>query len=59
MGFVQSHSGPLGNSEGFVQLIPGSYKSDRPNNITGINKNHPKSDCIDGSIVNGIREHIL
>ena len=26
-GFIQSHSGPIGDIEGFVQLIPGSYKS--------------------------------
>ena len=38
LGFIQSHLGPLGDTGGFVQLIPGSYKSDRPNNITGI---HP------------------
>ena len=57
--FTQSHSGELGNFEGFVQLIPGSHKSDNPINITAINKIHLKSDCIDGSIINGIRENIL
>ena len=36
-----------------------SYKSDRPINITGIDKIHLKCDCIQGSIVNGIREPIL
>ena len=40
-------------------MIAGSYKSDRPINITGIDKNHLKSDCIQGSIVNGVREPIL
>ena len=40
-------------------MIPGSYKSDKPINITGIDKSHLKADCINGSIVNGIREPIL
>ena len=40
-------------------MIPGSYKSDKPINITGIDKIHLKCDCIQGSIVNGIREPIL
>ena len=40
-------------------MIAGLYKSDKPINITGIDKNHLKCDCIQGSIVNGIREPIL
>ena len=40
-------------------MIAGSYKSDKPINITGIDKVHLKCDCIDGSIVNGTREPIL
>ena len=40
-------------------MIPGSYRSDIPNNTTGIDKNHLKSDCINGSNVNGMREPIL
>ena len=59
LGFVQSYSGELGDIEGFIQLIPGSYKSDKPINITGIDKVHLKCDCVQGSIVNGIREPIL
>ena len=59
LGFTQSHSYPLDDIEGFYQLIAGSYKSDRPVNITGIDKIHLKSDCIQGSIVNGVREPIL
>ena len=55
LGFAQSHS----DIDGFYQLIKGSYKSDKPNNITGIDKIHLKCDCIQGSIVNGIREPIL
>ena len=39
-------------------MIAGSYKSDRPINITSIDKIHLKSDCVEGSIVNGIREPI-
>ena len=59
LGFTQSHSGELGDIERFIQLIPGSYQSDKPINITGIDKVHLKSDCINGSIVNGVRELIL
>ena len=42
LGFTQSHQGPLNNIEGFYQILPGSYKSDRPINITGIDKIHLK-----------------
>ena len=59
IGFTQSHQGPLNDIEGFYQILPGSYKSDKPINITGIDKVHLKCDCIDGSIMNGIREPIL
>ena len=40
-------------------MISGSYKSDRPINISGSDKIHLKCDCTQGSIVNGIREPIL
>ena len=59
LGFTQSHSYPLDDIEGFYQLIAGLYKSERPINITGIDKVHLKCDCIDGSVMNGIREPIL
>ena len=59
LGFTQSRCYPLDDIDGFYQIIAGSYKSDKPNNITGINKVHLKCDCIQGSIVNGIREPIL
>ena len=59
LGFTQSRSYPLDDIDGFYQLIAGSYKSDRPIKITGIDKIHLKCDCIQGSIVNGIREPIL
>ena len=56
LAFTQSLSGEIGDIPGFIQLIPGSHKSDRPINITGIDKVHLKCDCINGSIVNGVRE---
>ena len=59
LGFTQSHSYPLDDIDGFYQLFAGSYKSDKPINITGIDKVHVKCDCIDGSIMNGVREPIL
>ena len=59
LGFKQSRSYPLDDIDGFNQLIAGSYKSDKPINITGIDKVHLKCDCIQGSIVNGVREPIL
>ena len=59
LGFTQSKSYPLDYTDGFNQLIAGSYKSETPINITGIDKSHLKCDCIQGSIVNGIREAIL
>ena len=59
LGFTQSRSYPLDDIDGFYQLIAGSYKSNRPINISGIDKIHLKCDCIRGSIVNGIREPIL
>ena len=40
-------------------MIKGSYKSDKPINITGIDRIHLKCDCLRGSIVYGIREPIL
>ena len=39
LGFTQSYSRPL-DVEGFAQLIPGSYKSDKRVNIFGIDKIH-------------------
>ena len=59
LGYTQSRSYPLEDIDGHYQLIAGSYKSDKPINITGIDKIHLKCDCIQGSIVNGIREPIL
>ena len=59
LGFTQSHSYPLDDIDGFYQLIAGSYESEKPINITGIDKVHLKCDFIVGSIMNGTREPIL
>ena len=59
LGFTQSRYYPLDDIDGFYQLIAGSYKSDKPVNITGVDKIHLKCDSIQGSIVNGVREPIL
>ena len=59
LGFTRSHSYPLDDIDGFYNLIAGSYKSDKPIYITGIDKVHLKCNIVDGSIVNGIREPIL
>ena len=59
LGFTQSLSNPLNDIDGFYQLIAGSYKSDKPVNITGVDKVHLKCDSIQGSIVNGVRDPIL
>ena len=59
LGFTRSRSYPLDDIDGFHQLISGSYKSDRPINITGNDEVHLKCDCLNGSIVSGIKEPIL
>ena len=59
LGFVESHSGVLGDISSFIQLIQGSYKSDKPFSITGIDKVLLKCDCFQGGIVCGTREPIL
>ena len=58
LGFTRSHSYPLIDTDGFYQLIAGSYKSEKPINITGVNKVQLKCDCIQGSSLNGTREPI-
>ena len=59
LGFTKSRCYPLDDIDGFYQLIAGSYKSDKPINITGTDKIHLKCDSIQGSIINGVREPIL
>ena len=46
---------------GFTQrdYPPGTHTSEKPVMITTTDKVHLKCDCVDGSIVNGIREQIL
>ena len=56
-GFTQSHSGTLSDFDVYIQLIAGTYRSDRPINITGVDKVRLK--CIKGSIWNGVRQPIL
>ena len=59
LGFLQSHSRSPGDIEGFVQVIPGKYRSKKPINVTGVDKIHLKCNYINGSIVYGVREPIL
>ena len=40
LGFTRSRSYPLDDIDGFHQLIAGSYKGDKPFNVTGIDKVH-------------------
>ena len=58
-GYTRSRSYPLDDIKGFYRLMAGSYKSDKPINITGIGKIHLKCDCIGSSIVDGVREPFL
>ena len=44
LGFFQNHSGGLDDIEGFVQLTAGTHNSDKPTNITGLDKLHSKCD---------------
>ena len=59
LGFTQSDSVELGDIPGFIQLIPGSYQSNKPINNTAFDKIHLKCDCIQKSVVNGVREPVL
>ena len=58
--FTQSQSGSMNMPpQGFIQKVPGSYKSERSINIPGNDQLHLKYDCTTGGIVNCIREPIL
>ena len=59
MGFTLSESGVLGDIGGFIRKISGKIESEKPINITEIDKIHLKCDCINGSIINNLRQHIL
>ena len=50
--------GTLGDIEGFVQLIPGFYISDKTINITRIDKVYLKCDYSSGSILYGVGDPI-
>ena len=56
LGFTQTYSQVLGDIKGSVQWIPGSYKSDKPINDIGIEKVNSKCDCINRSILDGVRQ---
>ena len=58
VGFNQSYSGPLGDIERFVQKKPENNRSEKPVSSTGSIKYQLNCDCINGSIVNGIRERV-
>ena len=49
----------MGDIDGFLQLILGLYKSDKPIKMTGFRKSFLNCDCINGNIKDGIREQIL
>ena len=51
----------LNNLLGFTKTrySEGTHRSEKPVMITTTDKVHLKCDCVDGSIVNGIREQIL
>ena len=59
LGFTLNQSGSLSDLEGFDQLKPGTHKSDEPVIITDVDEIHLEADCINGSIVNCVREPIL
>ena len=52
--FMESNSPVVGDIPGFVQLIPGSYKSNKPVNILRIDKVPLTCDCFDGSVLDGV-----
>ena len=45
LGFTQSYSRPLCALDGHIEIIPGTYKNDRPIIITSIDKVLLKCDC--------------
>ena len=59
LAITESYLGPLGDIEGFVELVPGTYRSDKPIKFTGIAEIHLNCDCAQGSIVNGVSEPVL
>ena len=60
--YIRIHSisfRPPCDIDGYIQFLPGIYKSGKPINITGINKIHLKCDCLNCIIVDGCRKGIL
>ena len=49
LGSTQSHSYPLNDIDVFYQLIAGSYKNDKPINITRIDEVHLKCNVVDAA----------
>ena len=45
--------------EGYIQMMEGTWKREKPIIITGVDKLPIKHDCITESFVNGVRENIL
>ena len=54
LGSTQSHSYSFFYIDGFYQSIAGSYKSEKPINITSVDKVHLKCNCFDGSKTIGV-----
>ena len=59
MAFNQSHSGPLEDIEGFIQVLPGTFKRNGPISTSGIDSIHLKRDCTQGSIVKGFGKPVF
>ena len=57
-GFTQSHQGLLNDIQGFYQILPGKYTSQKPNTIIGIDKSQLNCDCVHESLVKAFRETI-
>ena len=60
LGFTHWQSSALNNHpEGYIQLIPGTYKSNEPISITGFDESPLSCDWINCRIGNNVREPIL
>ena len=55
---TQFRSGALRDIKGFIEKIPGTYRSEKPINVTGIDNVHLKCQWIDRSILNGSHQRI-
>ena len=59
LGINQPHLGPAGDINGYIQLLRGTYSSEKPINITAFDNIRLKCDCNNGSIVNALQEPIF